>query len=107
MLTYPRLSGLVKRLTPETAAAGFSQQVVPYLVDQWLNDYPDPPRTAKSWKPSFRGFPTCSTSPTSDSSPLGESARAGTGANAIVVAKLATPKAKAHCTIVVMPFRTR
>jgi len=39
MATYPKLSGLVTRLTPETAAAGFSRKVVPYLVGVWLADY--------------------------------------------------------------------
>ena len=39
MATYPQLSGLVTRLTPETAATGFSRKVIPYLIGGWLDDY--------------------------------------------------------------------
>lgn len=56
MLTYPRLSGMVQRLTAETAATGFSRQIVPYLVDEWLSDYAGSTETSDIVETSVSGF---------------------------------------------------
>ena len=39
MLQYPRLAALVRAVDPRLPNDGFMKQVVPYLVDVWLDYY--------------------------------------------------------------------
>jgi hypothetical protein len=39
MLNYPRLAGLMAGMRPASALQTFERSVIPYLIDEWLDDY--------------------------------------------------------------------
>jgi hypothetical protein len=53
---YPRLEGLLRAVNPRSPNAGFTNKIVPYLVEVWLDDYARTSRKADIVETTVSGF---------------------------------------------------
>lgn len=56
MAEYPRLEGLLRAVNPRSPNAGFTNKIVPYLVEVWLDDYARTSRKADIVETTVSGF---------------------------------------------------